>query len=456
VFTPIVQVTVSDRQRKEITSKELIELKRSIVSKGLFHAPVMSQQSETSFQLIAGERRLRAMTELHEEGFTFTYNGTVVPINTIPYVLISDLSLADLKEAELEENILRAQLTWLEEAEAKAKIHALRTEIALSAGEKEPTQISTAKHILAIKQKDTSQKAVNNERAELSKAIMVAKNKNIPTVQAAKNLSQAYAAVLAAQENEFKALLAEKTSSIEDSLKLIHGDCLEELKLFPPETFDIIFTDPPYGINADTMKHDSKHFYSDTPENALHICKTIISEGFRITKLKATLFMWCDVEHYLTLREYASMQGWTVWRAPLVWHKGIQGHAPWGRAGFIRTYEFLLFAVKGQRELFISGGPDVVTIRSTATTKKTHAAEKPFEILEYFLSRAALQGDHVLDPCCGSGAIFKAAKNLKLKATGIEISEDYHKLAMSNLGDIRNGAESSVEDKDPLDELDLA
>jgi DNA modification methylase len=32
--------------------------------------------------------------------------------------------------------------------------------------------------------------------------------------------------------------------------KIIQGDCLEVMKTFPDKSFDLILTDPPYGINV--------------------------------------------------------------------------------------------------------------------------------------------------------------------------------------------------------------
>lgn len=451
---PLSQVEIVDRQRKEITPKELIELKRSIVSKGLLHAPVLSYPGPL-YRLVAGERRTVAMQQLHEEGIVFTYNNDPVPTGHIPFVLIGDLVPADLQEAELEENILRMPLTWMEEAEAKAKIHQLRVDKAVQAGEKAPTIVSTAKYIAEKSGKDPNEITRHSkERKALQTAIIVARHKDLPEVQKAKNIEQAYAAILDKQERAFKALLASKAAGTEDKLQLIKGDALVEMKKFAPELFDIIFTDPPYGIDADTMKNDSKHFYKDDVESAMKVCHAIISEGFRITKRRAVLFMWCDIQHFLHLRDFAAMQGWVPWRTPLVWHKGDQGHAPWGRAGFVRTYELLLFAVKGQRELFLSGGPDVILRKSTPTTRKVHAAEKPVEIITAILEKAALEGESVLDPCCGSGGIFEAANKLRLKATGIEISPDYQNMALARIGDIQNGQDTSQEDESPVDEVD--
>lgn len=34
--------------------------------------------------------------------------------------------------------------------------------------------------------------------------------------------------------------------------KIIHGDCVEELKKFPDNIFDLIFADPPYYLQLPT------------------------------------------------------------------------------------------------------------------------------------------------------------------------------------------------------------
>lgn len=465
---PISEIKVEDRQRKEITPAELLELKRSIAAKGLFHAPLLSIREDGTY-LIAGERRLRAMAELHEDGTVFTYDREVVPPFHIPYSTIPELTTADLQEAELEENILRAPLTWMEEAEAKAKIHEMRTAMAVAKGESPPTHLQTAEYIAARRGDESIANGTTSStaaRTEISRSIAVTKHKDLPEVKAAKNLGQAYAAILDRQERQFKALLAEATATSTSTFRAIRGDCREEMKKLPANTYNIIFSDPPYGIDADTAKSDSRHFYKDDKTSAMEVCHAIISEGFRLTTNRAVLFLWCDVDHFTHLREFAAMQGWSPWRTPLVWHKGEQGHAPWGRAGFIRTYELLLFASKGQRELYIPGGSDVLVRRTAAATKRVHAAEKPVDVLEHFLSKAALEGEKVLDPCCGSGPIFEAGNNLRLDVTGIEITEDYYNMSMSRIGDIQSGkierkapagAESeseSFDDPDPFSILE--
>lgn len=411
----IAEIQIEARQRKEIPPSHIQSLKLSILSKGLLHPIILTSTG----YLVAGECRLRAIEELHEEAEPFFCNGEEVPQGEIPFTYLLDLSDADLAETELEENLLRAALPWLDEAAARSKIHNLRT-----GQNPQQTVMDTAKEIAEVK--GTS---VHIEREKVAKALLVNEHRNNPKVKAAKSLDQAHKAILDDMEISFKAKQLRTLISPEALHQVIHGDLFKELPQLPEGTFDLIACDPPYGIDADTMKNTSQHFYEDNQEYALKVSKFIISEGFRLTKPKALLFMFCDIDLFLGLRTYAQQQGWVTWRAPLIFSKGSVGHAPWGRSGFVRTYELLLFAVKGQRELMQPGGPDVIQI-DKSNKGLQHAAEKPPSLWNHLLSRAVLPGQRVLDPCCGGGSIFDAGHKLGIPITGIELSEEYYNKAL--------------------------
>lgn len=416
----ISDITIPPRQRAHKPPKHIQDLKQSILGKGLLHPPVLSQK-DGKLSLVVGECRLTAISELITDGHPFTCDNQPVPLGMVPYNLIGDLSLADLAEAELEENLLRASLTWQEESDARVLIYNLR-----SATNPNIPQLTVAKEIA-----EKSGKSTNAENIALHKALVVSKNKSNPVVASSKSLNEAFTKLMDIEAAHFQATLV-KSGVIKTDHQVILGDCLSELKNLEGGSFDIICSDPPYGIKADKMKRTEEHFYDDSPETALTINKAIIREGFRLLKPRGIIFLFCDIRHFNTLVEYAAQQAYTPWETPVIWRKGEEGFAPWGRLGFTRTYEIFAFFSKGERGLK-GGGPDVKDFKRPARTERVHAAEKPVPLLSYLLSIAGDPGDRVLDPCCGSGPIFEAATANKMTAVGIEKSPDYHALALARL-----------------------
>lgn len=403
------EIIIENRQRKEKSPAAISHLKSSILSKGLLHPVVLAQTGH----LLAGETRILAVKALAEEGYTIMCDDQPVPINYIPYNFVADLSKADLAEAELEENLLRTPLTWQEQCEAKVLIHELR-----EASNPGQTITQTAREIAAI----TEQNPIT-VRSEIQRAKMIVAHKDNPKVQKARSEQEAYKAILDDTEAMFKRDLTLATQGAVSNHTLIKGDCIKELPKLPANKFSLILCDPPYGIDVDTMGKKVKHFYDDSAENALNICKTIIREGFRVTQNQALMFMFCSIEHFLVLRTYAAQQAWSPWKTPLIWCKGPEGSAPWGRGGFKKTYECILFLSKGGQELRLPGGADILTYARVARSEKVHGAEKPQELLERLLQLGALPGENVLDPCAGSGSIIPPANKLQMNVTAIEFDD---------------------------------
>lgn len=418
---PIQSIEVGERQRKEFAEKALQELKASIAAHGLIHPIVLTEGG----QLIAGERRLRAIIELHQEGITFNHNLQPVPHDEIPFTLVSDIDPTDLAEIEFAENVFRVDLSWQERTQALQKLHTLR-----KAENPKQTVSATAKEVIAASGSPIS---LDRGSREIAEALIVAEHLDDPEVKRARSSSEAYHIILDRAEATVKANAIKVVGDTSSFHSIIHGDCIEEMKKLPSNSVDTILVDPPYGMNADKMGKGEYHLYDDSPGAALAICRAILSEGFRITKPRAILFMFCDVEHFITLRTFAAQQAWTCWRQPLVWRKGADGHSPWGRAGFIRTTEFLLFAVKGQKELVYPGGPDVLDYKRVGRGVRVHSAEKPVPLLRHLLRISTLPGQTVLDPCAGSGAAIEAATLEKAKIIAIEKDERFYNACINRL-----------------------
>ena len=107
VEIPIDQISPNPHQpRHAIDQDKLQELASSIREHGLIQ-PLVVAQAETGYQLIAGERRWRA--------------GKMAGLTAVP-VIIKETSPQQMLELAIVENIQRADLNSLEEAEAYAQL----------------------------------------------------------------------------------------------------------------------------------------------------------------------------------------------------------------------------------------------------------------------------------------------------------------------------------------------
>lgn len=69
---------------------------------------------------------------------------------------------------------------------------------------------------------------------------------------------------------------------------------------------------------------------------------------------------------------------------------------------------------------------------------KAHPAPFPCRLAEDHILSWSNKGDLVLDPMCGSGTACKVAKNLGRNYIGIDVSEEYCRIASKRLNDFQN------------------
>lgn len=422
-YLPVDSVVIQERIRKEFDEDKIAELKESILSKGLFNPPVLQQDEKT---LVMGENRLRAIKKIYEEGEHIYFDGQEVPYGMLPYATLSDLSDSDLLEAELEENILRQSLSWQERADATRRLHDLR-----QSQSPKWTAKDTADEIL---QEDTN----NQRRQYVRRDLLLAEHLDDPDVAAAKDEKEAYKVI------ERKAKEAERQKKVEEVSArtthhtLLQGDSQAILEDYPDEYFDIICTDPPYGIDVHKSKQrdGEYHEYDDSAENLEEITQWLARESFRITKPQAHLYLFCDIRKWAELSAVFWLAGWEVWERPFIWYKGNTGSFGGTDWGPRRTYEAVLYAAKGRRPV-TALYHDVIDVPKP--TQTAHPAGKPVGVFSNLLRRSVVPGDRVLDPFCGGGPVFPAANDLMAEATGIEMNDSYHAIAAATLEEVENG-----------------
>jgi ParB-like chromosome segregation protein Spo0J len=417
-----------NRQRREFDPQTLQELADSIDKHGLLQ-PIIVREIEGDLQLVAGERRLRAIRDhLLPLGGKVRYAGRVLDDGTVPAVPLGELDQLAAEEAELEENIRREDLTWQERAAAVARLADLRRRQAEAAGRTAP---SVAELSIEVR---GSAKGINQESTR--RELILAKHLGNPTIAAAKSADEAWKALKLEEEARRNAELAATVglTFTADLHEIRNEDALSWLKACAAERFDVILTDPPYGIGADRFGDSggaaAAHGYADTPEVYSRILTVAFTELYRITKPQAHLYWFCDVDTFLHTREMFEAGGWWVHRTPLIWYKPSGQRVPWPEHGPRRSHELILYAVKGERP---TTGIYSDVLPYAPDGNLGHKAQKPVALFADMLRRSVHAGDAVCDPFCGTGPIIPAAHELKCRATAIEIDPSAYGIAVQRV-----------------------
>lgn len=418
----------ANRQRREFNDAAMLDLETDILYQGLMHPVVIREEyNDNTYEqsvLVSGERRLRALTLLHNLDLPVKFDGAFLERYQIPTVCLGELTPVEAEEAELSENLCRVDLTWQERIAAETRLHNLRVQQAEAAGRTQ-TLTDTAQELAG----GSGNTFAIRERDRLAKSLTVVGHLSDPDVQAADSLDDAIKVVRKKMEAEHRTRLA---LALGPTLKasrhtLLLGD-YTQVEL-PEAAFNVILTDPPYGVGAHEFGHQGSknRFYVDEFEDEM-----FVRFATRYTKPVAHLYVFCAFERFQEL--YDALLGfgedvWRVWPRPLIWSKG-NGVLPIPDGGPRYTYECIFYARRGDKKV-LQVGSDVLTFSSPATTG--HPDQKPVDLYVELLRRSCLPGDSVLDPFAGSGTIFAAANRLMLTATGIEKSEQYYAMASQRM-----------------------
>ncbi len=438
---PTTEITVpDDRIRKVFEAKKLRNLAMSF-QKGGQKQPGLCRKEGDSIVLVAGERRLRAC-EMLDIPYQFTLDE------------VGEDNTYEIKRIELEENICRENLTWLEEADAVEELHRLEQ------GEHGTAQVGVrGGHSI----KDTAeivQESVGTVSEELKLSLYA---KSSEEVRGAKTKTEAKKIIKRLEEKldryeKMEKVLEEEVETtggevevtpenqmIYFSKKIHEGRMEDRLAEWEDGYFDVVLFDPPWRVGLDTVRKkgggtddfedgqlEQKEFQAELERWLLLLYQKMATNSH--------LYLFFGIIRHFDVYESLEKSGFTTNKIPLIWHK--QGahvtRTPDTWPG--RSYEPIAFARKGSKNLIRKGASDVVpTPCPTPSMKKNHPSAKHPMIYLELLQRSCLPGDKILDPMCGSGMMGVAAEALepshKLKWEMIEEKADFRRLAIVNVVD---------------------
>ena len=242
---------------------------------------------------------------------------------------------------------------------------------------------------------------------------------------------------------------------------IIWGDAIDVLSdEIQDSSIDLIFADPPYNIgknfNGTKDKWESDKDYLEWSYQWLDLCiKKLKSNGSFYVMTSTQNMPYFDIY----LRKHLTILSRIVWYYD---SSGVQAKKYYGS-----LYEPILFCVKDKNNYIFNSEHILVEARTGAVRKlidyrkpiptvynskkvpgnvweiprvryrmneyENHPTQKPIALLEKIVKASSNKGDVVLDPFSGTFTTSYVAKQLKRKSIGIEIQEEYVKIANARI-----------------------
>lgn len=437
ITIPIREIIVhrDERQRRELETEDL---EASLRLRGLLHPVIVDRIDDTTYLLVAGERRLTAATRLGWKSIDARLSSTLT--NTERQIL------------ELEENVKRKDLHWIEEVKAVYLIHQLYSSDNLGQTyEATAQELGMSVGTLGIMMRVAEEVIADNKQILAAPGFRPAYNiilrRDERAMDAALNdmLAEPHGGVIIPADHVgIATLMAEAEPGAVVELppgmlphqivpqplpeSILNTSFLEWAPAYKGIPFAFIHCDFPYGINLQRSEQGKSALwgaYEDQPDVYWTLLRCLALHRDRLFAQTAHIMFWLSMEMYEDTHKFFRefFPDFELLRLPLVWHKtdnrGIVADVTRRPRN---VTEFALMGSRGDRKIIKPVG----NAYGSPTTKEVHQSEKPEPMLRHFFQMFVDENTRVLDPTCGSGTALRAAESLGSPLVlGLEISPEY-------------------------------
>ena len=246
--------------------------------------------------------------------------------------------------------------------------------------------------------------------------------------------------------------------SVDGDSMLYRGDQLAVMQGLPDESFDCIWTDPPYFLSNDGTTcvagrrapvNKGKWDNSQGTQADHEFNLAWLEQCYRLLTPAGTIWVSGTQHVYFSVGMALQQLGYRLLN-DIVWEKP-NPPPNLGCRCFTHATEMLLWATKaakGSKQKYTfnykemkqrNGDRQMKNVwRFTAPSSNEkrfgkHPTQKPIALVEQCLSASTKPGDLVFDPFAGSATTGVAALNLKRRFIGCEIDTDFSNLAAKRL-----------------------
>lgn len=191
------------------------------------------------------------------------------------------------------------------------------------------------------------------------------------------------------------------------NINLHNMDCMEALKEYPDNFFNLAICDPPYG-----MPKDSTHGRGKLKNRILNNGGV---EGWDVKPPK---------EYFKELFRVSKNQ--IIWGGNYFDLPPTRGFVIWDKQQPFPNFsacEYAWMSFQVVSKIFVKPAT------RTGDSVKIHPTQKPVKLYEWLLMNYAKEGDKILDTHCGSGSIMIACHRLGFDLEAYELDKDYFEAA---------------------------
>lgn len=240
--------------------------------------------------------------------------------------------------------------------------------------------------------------------------------------------------------------------------KILHGECITEMRKMPSVFVDLIITDPPFAIEfrAQRSNYNRKggrvlEGYNEIlASEYLNFTRQWISQAFRVLKENGSMYVfsgWNNLKDILIALDEAGFTtvNHIVWK----YQFGVVT-----RSKYVTSHYHCLFVVKNKKKWkfkpFVRFSKDQKTEQGGSahykdkedvwyipreywTGDEKTPTKLPAEVIRKILAYSSDDGDLVMDPFLGSGQVAVVAKEMQRAYLGVEIVPKYYDFIMRRL-----------------------
>ena len=280
---------------------------------------------------------------------------------------------------------------------------------------KELAKVANVSHDTIAKVKVIEAKATEQVKAQLSTGEV--------------SINQAYQEI---KKEEKKINYEQNKAEFEKEIKItninqviILGDSIEILPTLKNNSFDLLLSDPPYGMDFKSGWNNKEKIANDKIKDTITLFEDVLKNSVPLLKDNAHFYLFGNIDFLPEIKPI--IEKYLNLKSILIWDRKIIGMGDLRSYGF--SYDIIYFGYnKVWKDLNGTRDRDILSFNRVTPSANIHPTEKPLDLLEYLIKKSSNENDKILEPFAGGGSTLIACKNTNRMATGIEIEEQYFNL----------------------------